>query len=111
MDFVTCLKNDGVIAYPTDTVYGLCCRFDSIKAMEHLREIKNRPLEKSFPIMVANVEQLEKISSVEIHYGVKLARISNLGDDWELICSDGKKAIASYILYIHIVILFSDKEP
>ena len=55
MDFVTCLKNDGVIAYPTDTVYGLCCRFDSIKAMEHLREIKNRPLEKSFPIMVANV--------------------------------------------------------
>ena len=64
MDFVTCLKNDGVIAYPTDTVYGLCCRFDSIKAMEHLREIKNRPLEKSFPIMVANVEQLEKIAYV-----------------------------------------------
>ena len=64
MDFVTCLKNDGVIAYPTDTVYGLCCRFDSIKAMEHLREIKNRHLEKSFPIMVANVEQLEKIAYV-----------------------------------------------
>lgn len=65
MNYVECLKNDGVIAYPTDTVYGLCCRFDSIKAMEHLREIKNRPLEKSFPIMVSSVEQLTKIAYVD----------------------------------------------
>lgn len=44
------------------------------------------------------IDQLEKISSVEIRYGVKPVRISNLGDDWELTYSDGKKAIASYIL-------------
>ena len=35
------LKNDGVIAVPTDTVYGLCARMNSRKAREHLIEIKH----------------------------------------------------------------------
>lgn len=62
--YVDCLKEDGVLAYPTDTVYGLCVRFDHIEASERLRNVKNRPKEKSFPIMVSDVTQLETIAYV-----------------------------------------------
>ena len=39
---VDVLKNDGVIIYPTDTVYGLGCSIFSKKAMKRLQQIKNR---------------------------------------------------------------------
>ena len=58
------LKNDGVIAVPTDTVYGLCARMNSKKARENLIRIKNRPQNKNFPIMCANLEQIKEIAQV-----------------------------------------------
>lgn len=58
------LKNDGVVAVPTDTVYGLCTRMNSKKARENLIKIKNRPENKNFPIMCANLEQIKKIAQV-----------------------------------------------
>lgn len=59
------LKNDGVIAVPTDTVYGLCARMNSKKAREKLIEIKNRPENKAFPIMCNNIEQIKSIAKVD----------------------------------------------
>ena len=59
------LKNDGVIAVPTDTVYGLCARMNSKKAREHLIEIKHRPENKAFPIMCNNIEQIKSIAKVD----------------------------------------------
>ncbi|MBT3716123.1 MAG: threonylcarbamoyl-AMP synthase [Deltaproteobacteria bacterium] len=38
---VNVLNNDGVIIYPTDTVYGLGCSIFSKKAMKRLQQIKN----------------------------------------------------------------------
>ncbi len=38
---VDVLKNDGVIIYPTDTVYGLGCSIFSKKAMRRMQQIKN----------------------------------------------------------------------
>lgn len=58
------LKNDGVIAVPTDTVYGLCARIDSKKAHNKLIETKNRPTNKLFPIMCANKEQIKSIAKI-----------------------------------------------
>ena len=58
------LKNDGVIAVPTDTVYGLCACMNSKKAQENLIKIKNRPENKNFPVMCANLEQIKKIAQV-----------------------------------------------
>lgn len=37
---VEILKNDGVIVYPTDTVYGLGCDIHSKKALERVKRIK-----------------------------------------------------------------------
>ena len=58
------LKNDGVICVPTDTVYGVCARMNSEKAHDILIEIKNRPLNKLFPIMCADEEQIKNIAVV-----------------------------------------------
>ena len=59
------LKNDGVIAVPTDTVYGLCARMNSEKARENLIELKNRPKNKAFPIMCNSIEQIKSIAKVD----------------------------------------------
>ena len=59
------LKNDGVISVPTDTVYGLCARIDSINAYNKLLKAKNRPQEKLFSIMCANEEQIKSIAKVD----------------------------------------------
>ena len=59
------IKNDGVVSVPTDTVYGLCAVIYSKKAHDKLVYIKNRPLEKAFPIMCANIEQIKSIAIVD----------------------------------------------
>ncbi len=59
------LKEDGVISVPTDTVYGVCARIDSVKAREKLVATKNRPSFKLFPIMCADEEQIRSIAIVD----------------------------------------------
>lgn len=64
-ELVYILKNDGVISVPTDTVYGLCGKIDSKKAYEKLLDIKERPINKAFPIMCADEKQVRKIGIVD----------------------------------------------
>ena len=59
------LKNDGVISVPTDTLYGVCTRINSVKAHDKLIAVKNRPTTKSFPIMCADEEQIKSIAIVD----------------------------------------------
>lgn len=59
------LKKDGVICVPTDTVFGVCARINSIKAHDRLVKVKKRPEEKIFPIMCADEEQIENIAIVD----------------------------------------------
>ena len=61
---VDILKNDGVISVPTDTVYGVCARISSKVAHDNLVKVKNRPLEKLFPIMCANEDQIKSIALI-----------------------------------------------
>lgn len=44
---VECLKDGGVIAYPTDTIYGLGCDIMQHKAIERICKIKNVDPQKS----------------------------------------------------------------
>ena len=55
------LKNGGVIAFPTDTVYCLAARYDSIEALKRIYEIKQRPHSLSLPVMVANKQQINQV--------------------------------------------------
>ena len=59
------LKRDGVISVPTDTVYGVCARMNSIKAHDNLVMVKNRPDTKLFPVMCADEEQIKSIAIVD----------------------------------------------
>lgn len=61
---VQILKEDGVISVPTDTVFGICARIDSERAYNKLVEVKNRPVDKAFPVMCANVSQIKDIAEV-----------------------------------------------
>ncbi|HRJ41061.1 MAG: threonylcarbamoyl-AMP synthase [Caldilineaceae bacterium] len=50
-----------VIAAPTDTVYGLVCRYDSQPAMEELYRVKDRPPEKALPVLIGDESQLAQV--------------------------------------------------
>lgn len=58
------LKKDGVISVPTDTVYGLCARITSKKARDNLMKSKNRPSNKLFPVMCADLDQIKSIAII-----------------------------------------------
>jgi len=56
------LQNGGLVAFPTDTVYGLgALAFDG-KAVESIYLAKDRPVEKAIPVLIWDASDLEKIS-------------------------------------------------
>lgn len=59
------IRNGGVIAYPTDTVYGLGCDPYNIDAIEKINAIKQRPLNKHFILLASNVEQIRPLIKLD----------------------------------------------
>lgn len=55
------LENNGIIIYPTETLYGIGVKYDNRKLLKKVFEIKKRPVEKSFPLIV-NLKHLELIT-------------------------------------------------
>lgn len=56
----TILKNDGVIAFVTDTVWGLGCLPDSEKAVKKIYSIKHRDIKKPLILMSHDIYPLIK---------------------------------------------------
>ena len=54
------LKNGGVILYPTDTIWGIGCDATNENACQKISQMKNRPENKSFIILVDSVQMIEK---------------------------------------------------
>src|SRR4030065_1133206 len=59
---VQILQKGGVIAFPTDTVYGLGADAFNTRAVERVYEIKNRPRHQQFPLLGADIEQLATLA-------------------------------------------------
>ena len=56
------LRVGGLVAFPTDTVYGVgSLAFDG-DAIESIYEAKDRPVEKAIPILISDMDQLEKVA-------------------------------------------------
>lgn len=55
------LNAGGLVAFPTDTVYGLGCLAFNGEAIESIYTAKNRPPEKAIPILVGEIMDTEKI--------------------------------------------------
>ncbi len=52
------VRHGGIIAYPTDTVYGLGCDPLNISALTELNRLKNRAPGKGLILLAANINQL-----------------------------------------------------
>ena len=74
-EIVAILQRGGLVAFPTDTVYGLAVRYDDPQAIARLKQAKQRPETKPFPMMVASRAQIERVAVVD-------ARSRCLIDEW-----------------------------
>lgn len=54
------LKDGGLIAFPTETVFGLGVIFDNKESYDRLIKVKRRPPEKPFTLMCGKIEDVEK---------------------------------------------------
>lgn len=54
------LGEDQILAFPTETVYGLACNADSVEAFNNLCKTKNRPVDKPFTIMVSSKDEIKR---------------------------------------------------
>ncbi len=59
------IKQGGIIAYPTDTIYGLGCDPYNQAAVEKINAIKQRPLNKQFILLAANISQIRPLIQIE----------------------------------------------
>ncbi len=55
------LADGGVVAYPTDTVYGLGADIFNPEAIDRVFEIKGRPADTPLPVLLSGVEQLAAV--------------------------------------------------
>ena len=61
---VEVLKRDGVIVYPTDTIYGLGCDVTSKAAVERIRRIKGRDADKPMSFVCSDLVQVSRYGHV-----------------------------------------------
>ncbi len=57
------IRRGGVVAVPTDTVYGIACALDNPQAINQLYAIKERDKLKAIPVLVGDLQQLDRIAS------------------------------------------------
>lgn len=55
---VAALRSEGVVACPTEAVWGLSCDPDSARAVARVLELKSRPVEKGLILVAASESQL-----------------------------------------------------
>ena len=68
-----CIAAGGVVAIPTDTLYGLAADATNPDALEKVYEIKGRPSGMALPVLVSGWEQVEMVTVVAGRSG-ELAR-------------------------------------
>lgn len=59
---IVTLKDGGVVAFPTDTVYGVGVDPFQPQAVRKLYQIKGRPIDKPIPILVGSVNDVERVA-------------------------------------------------
>ena len=68
------LQNEPVIV-PTDTVYGLVCRYDSESAVEKIYKLKKRDRKKPLILLGYNWQALKKFVTVETLHATSLQKL------------------------------------
>ena len=67
------LDRGGLIAYPTDTFYGMGCDLYNKKGVQRIHQLKNRPLKKPFSIICDSLKGISQYAKVS-DYAYKTMR-------------------------------------
>jgi len=59
---ISILKQGGIVAFPTDTVYGLGASISLPHAVERVYQVKKRPLNMPLPLLLADKSQLGEVA-------------------------------------------------
>lgn len=59
------LEDGSVVAFPTDTVFGLGCRLYDNKALNRMYEIKNRELSKQIPVLCDSLVCVNEVAIID----------------------------------------------
>jgi tRNA threonylcarbamoyl adenosine modification protein (Sua5/YciO/YrdC/YwlC family) len=70
---VEVLKEGGVIAYPTDTIYGIGCDLFNKKAIERIYEIKGKDRSKPLSLICSDLKDISKYAIVN-NYSYKMMK-------------------------------------
>jgi L-threonylcarbamoyladenylate synthase len=71
----TVLKKGGIIAFPTDTVYGLGAPANNPAGVRRIFEVKQRPLTQPLPLLLGNIGQADEAA---IHIPDTARRLMNV---------------------------------
>lgn len=58
------LDNGGILAIPTDTIYGLAARADDSKALKKIYSIKGRDLSKPLSVCLRDTESIQNVAII-----------------------------------------------
>lgn len=72
---VACLKQNQVVAYPTEAVFGLGCNPLSESAVKKLLDLKQRPIEKGLILVAPSLDFLQPFLALEQLNDEQLARL------------------------------------
>jgi L-threonylcarbamoyladenylate synthase len=67
------LQSGGLVAFPTDTVYGVGVLAFGGKAVESIYTAKDRPIEKAIPVLIGDADDMEKVGMNIPEVAYKLA--------------------------------------
>ena len=73
-DAATSLRSGNLVAFPTETVYGLGVDATNIDAVAHLYQVKGRPSDHPLIVHISSMANLDKWASKIPEYAIKLAR-------------------------------------
>ena len=68
------LASGGLVAFPTDTVYGLGALAFNDEAVSRISDVKGRTTEKAIPILIGDLNQLSEVTSLIDPQNEKLAK-------------------------------------
>ncbi|WNY27674.1 L-threonylcarbamoyladenylate synthase [Methanolapillus ohkumae] len=70
----TALKAGKVVAFPTDTVYGLGASVFNSEAVEKIYQIKERPSEKPLSVLIGSAKEMDNVAAKIPNAAVLLAK-------------------------------------
>ena len=73
-DAAASLKDGNLVAFPTETVYGLGADATNEKAVARVYEVKGRPTDHPLIVHISSIDALDKLAKEVPEYAIKLAR-------------------------------------